>query len=78
MKQLNRMISEAYNEEQEGRLWQQYLVAYANMDEKHFTNYEKFKEESQAKKKDKKEDVKEILKKAERIRRMDKNRKPII
>lgn len=71
------MIIEAYEEEKENRVWQQYLTVYPNMDEKHFTSYEKFKKDAMGIKHEKTEDVKEILKKAERIRNMDRQRKEV-
>ena len=71
------MIFEAYKQEQETRLWQQYLTIYPNMDPEHFTSFEDYKAESQEKKTDKKETTKEILEKAERIKHMDTKRKEV-
>jgi len=65
------MAVDANTKKNEDRLWQQYLISYANMDEEHFTSFEDYKEQSTKTKKDTKEDVTEILKKAEKIRNMD-------
>lgn len=67
------MIVDADKQETESRLWQQYLTVVPQMDEKHFTSYEKYKEE--AFRPIKNESVETILQRAEKIKNADKLRK---
>ena len=67
------MLFEAYKDEQETRLWQQYLTTLPNMDENHFTSYEDYKEE--AFREVKNESIETILQRAEKIKNADKLRK---
>lgn len=75
MQLLNKTIMKAAEEQ----LWQQWLVDYARMDKETFINFTDYKKKSFKNENNKKLDVKEIIAKAEEIKKIDqKSKKPTI
>ena len=70
IKTITKLLYDAYEKDIEDKLWQQWLVDYSNMSEKNFISFENYKRGS-LKPDLKNVDVKEILKDAEEIRRLD-------
>lgn len=64
------LLYDAYQKEIEDKLWQQWLAIYPNMGEENFISFQDYKEKC-LKPELKKIDVKEILKDAEEIKRLD-------
>lgn len=70
IKTITKLLYDAYQKDIEDKLWQQWLVDYSRMDKEHFTSFQDFKKEV-LKLDLKNVDVKEILKDAEEIKRLD-------
>ena len=70
IKTITKLLYDAYQKDIEDKLWQQWLVDYSRMNSEHFTSFGDFKRE--VLKPDLKiVDVKEALKDAEDIKRLD-------
>ena len=70
IKTITKLLYDAYQKDIEDKLWQQWLVLYSNMDSEHFTSFGDFKKEC-LQPDLKNVDVKEVLKDAEEIKRLD-------
>ena len=67
-------IQIAYQKDVEQKLWEQWLVNYANMDESNFMSFEDYKKKALSSGKDKNKpslDAKSIIEDAEKIRKAD-------
>ena len=64
------MLVDAYEKDIEDRLWQQWLVQFANMDKDNFISFDNYKKELM-KPASKKVDIEQVLKEAEEIKRLD-------
>lgn len=67
------MYEKAIKENMMDQLWQQFLVDYSRMDNKHFVSWADYQKEF-TKPAPQKVDVKEALKDAEMIKRLDQNK----
>jgi len=76
---ITKLIISAIEKEMEDKLFQQWLIDYGRMDKETFISFENYKSKSFKKGNDNKLDVKEILEKAEAIKKLDqKNKKRIL
>ena len=71
-----RMYYKAKKENDENRLWEQWLVSFRGMDKDHFTSYEDYKKKLLPQtinnvESNNKDDIKRILEEAEKIKILD-------
>jgi len=77
MNVITKLIIDAVYKEMEDKLFQQWLQDYGRMDKETFISFENYKSKSFKKGNDEKLDVKEILKKAEAIKKLDQKHKNV-